>query len=435
MPMARIISLVVFFCILHCLYTFSAIADCISRDTVSVKFMFRSGVSEIDSAFSDNAAAIRSIRAVFNDASAGKYGIGAVSLRSSASPEGSFTFNRTLCDGRLRSLYEYVPQLRDFTSGNEQSGVDWAMLSSYVEASEKEWKEDVLDIICNTPVWVFDGNIIVDGRKRRLMNLHGGRTWNELSGMYFPHMRYVECSVEREIPDSVPVVVKKCREPLCLSSVSDFGFTDNDTGFYVVADTCVRTDKIYATAADGGSDVDVALGTNLLYDMALVPNLGVEVSFGRHWTLSAYGMYAWWSRNASHRYWRLYGGEFDFKASISSFLKGNPEAVPFVGHYAGIYFQMLSYDLEFGGKGYLADRWTYGAGISYSYYLAAGSRFRFGFNIGVGYLWGRYKGYHPEDDCYVWDRTSMRRWFGPTKAGVSLVYILGAGGGRKGGGK
>ena len=45
--------------------------------------------------------------------------------------------------------------------------------------------------------------------------------------------------------------------------------------------------------------------------------------------------------------------------------------------------------------------------------------------IGLGYLGGEYQEYLPKDGHYVWQATKQRRWFGPTKAEVSLVWLLG----------
>ena len=52
----------------------------------------------------------------------------------------------------------------------------------------------------------------------------------------------------------------------------------------------------------------VALKTNLLYDALLVPNIGIEVSLGKQWTVAGEGMLAWWSSDRNNRYWQTYGG-------------------------------------------------------------------------------------------------------------------------------
>ena len=92
-----------------------------------------------------------------------------------------------------------------------------------------------------------------------------------------------------------------------------------------------------------------------------------------------------------------------------------------------MYGQIVTYDFELGGKGYLGDKWSYGGGVAYGYSLPVGHRFNVDFTLGIGYLGGLYKEYIPLDGHYVWQTTKKRRWFGPTKAGISLVWLIGRG--------
>ena len=87
------------------------------------------------------------------------------------------------------------------------------------------------------------------------------------------------------------------------------------------------------------------------------------------------------------------------------------------GHHVGVYGQMLTYDVEWGGRGYMGDRWSWAAGVSYGYSLPVGRHFNIDFTLGVGYLQGDYMKYRPEDDCYVWDSTHRKEWFGPHPGG------------------
>ena len=103
------------------------------------------------------------------------------------------------------------------------------------------------------------------------------------------------------------------------------------------------------------------------------------------------------------------------------------------GHHAGLYYQLLTYDFEFGNRGYQGGRWSHAIGVSYGYSLSLNRRFNIDFTLGIGYLWGEYKRYHAADGCYVWDSTNDLRWFGPTKAGISLVCMIGRQGAGKGG--
>lgn len=174
----------------------------------------------------------------------------------------------------------------------------------------------------------------------------------------------------------------------------------------------------------------VLLKNNMLYDAAAIPNIGLEVSLGSGWSVGADWMYAWWSRNSSHRFWRVYGGDVEVRRWFSP---RRTSRSLMCGHHVGVYGQMLTYDVEWGGRGYMGDRWSWAAGVSYGYSLPVGRHFNIDFTLGVGYLQGDYMKYRPEDDCYVWDSTHRKEWFGPTRAEVSLVWYIGGRDVRKGG--
>ena len=165
----------------------------------------------------------------------------------------------------------------------------------------------------------------------------------------------------------------------------------------------------------------VAVRTNLLYAAALLPNLGVEVPLGRGWSVGAEWMYAWWGGRAHDRYWRTYGGDLE----VRRYFGRRASEKTLAGHHLGLYGQMTTYDFSLGGRGYLNDRWSWGAGIEYGYSLPVCERLHFDFGIGIGYLGGEYESYEPRDGHYVWQRTRKLRWVGPTKAEVSLVWLIG----------
>ena len=180
----------------------------------------------------------------------------------------------------------------------------------------------------------------------------------------------------------------------------------------------------------------MALKSNLLYDALLVPNIGIEVPIGDRWSVSAAWMYAWWSNDHRHKSWRIYGGELEGRYWLPS-----AGTKPLQRHHVGIYTQMVMYDLKWGERGYMGGRpgstiWcegNYGAGVSYGYSLPISSIFQLDFTIGVGFLGGLYREYYFDDDCYVYDRTRRMRYWGPTKAEVSLVWLIPYGKKQKGG--
>lgn len=163
----------------------------------------------------------------------------------------------------------------------------------------------------------------------------------------------------------------------------------------------------------------IALKTNALYDILLTPNIGVEIPVYGKWSVAANWMYAWWKADPSSWYHRIYGGDIEVRRYI-----GNTSS-PLTGWHVGAYAQMLTYDFEWGGTGYLGDKWSYAAGAAVGYSKNIAKNLNLDFTLGVGYLTGEYMEYKPIDNCYVWQATKQRHWIGPTKAEVSLVWLLG----------
>lgn len=176
----------------------------------------------------------------------------------------------------------------------------------------------------------------------------------------------------------------------------------------------------------------MAVKTNMLYDIALVPNIGLEFYLGHNLSIAGNWMYSWWKSDPKAWYWRTYGGDL----ALRWWFGGKAQEKPLQGHHIGLYGQIVTYDFEIGGMGYLGDKWTYGGGLEYGYSLPVAKRLNIDFTLGVGYLGGEYKEYLPIDGHYVWQATKMRHWFGPTKAEISLSWLIGCGNYNKGkGGK
>lgn len=69
-------------------------------------------------------------------------------------------------------------------------GIAWGMLREQVAASDMAGRDEVLDILDHTPLWIYDDdNRIVDGRKKQLMDLQGGKPYNYMLEHFFPELR------------------------------------------------------------------------------------------------------------------------------------------------------------------------------------------------------------------------------------------------------
>lgn len=167
----------------------------------------------------------------------------------------------------------------------------------------------------------------------------------------------------------------------------------------------------------------MAIKNNMLYDLVLVPNIGVEFYLGKNWSIVANWHYSWWKTDRKHWYWRTYGGDLALRYWLGEAAKRKP----LTGHHLGAYGQIITYDFETGNKGYLADRWSWSAGVEYGYSLPIARRLNIDFTIGVGYHKGDVKKYLPIDGHYVWQSTERRQYVGPTKLEVSLAWLIGCG--------
>ena len=163
--------------------------------------------------------------------------------------------------------------------------------------------------------------------------------------------------------------------------------------------------------------------TNMLYDLAAIPNVGAEFYLGKNFSIAANLMYSWWNLDKKNWYWRTYGGDL----AVRYWLGKEANEKPLTGHHVGIYGQGLTYDFEVGKKGFLAAQPNWSAGLEYGYSLPIAKVLNLDFTLGLGYHWGIFEEYLPIDGHFVWQATKKRQYIGPTKLEVSLVWLLGHG--------
>ena len=357
-----------------------------------------------------------------------------IRIQSSASPEGNSKYNKELARKRGEELRDYLKgslSLPDSVFMLRPLGEGWDELAEKLARTDAPWRDKAITIIRDTPEWVVREGKVVDGRKRQLMNLEGGRAWHYMKENLFDSLRsgaLVICEVERiehvkPEPEYTPAEVKQATD-MTAEGTEETPATETESTatLYNKEDETVSQDNTTREEETEKKPFYMAAKTNLLYDAALVPNVGLEFYLGKGWSIGGNWMYAWWSKDSKHRYWRIYGGELD----IRKYFGRKAAEKPLQGHHLGVYAQGLTYDFETGGKGYLSD-FSYGFGLEYGYSLPVAKRLNLDFGIGIGYGGGKYKVYEPEDDCYVYKETKRRHWFGPTRAEISLIWLLGRG--------
>lgn len=185
-------------------------------------------------------------------------------------------------------------------------------------------------------------------------------------------------------------------------------------------------EDLYATEI--GHPVTVHLRTNLLYDVCLLPNIGMEWKIADRYTLVGSIMGTWLSSRSKNRFWRINAAEVELRRWHGGFF----DAFTTHGFHYGVYASCGRFDLEWGGKGQMSD-FSYSGGLALGYAFPIGRTLSLDASAGVGYVGGRYKEYEPENGNYVWKADKQRHYFGPTKAELTLVWHIEFGKGKGGG--
>ena len=395
------------------------------QDSLRTTIYFRPGYSLLELSYRDNAANMKALTQGIQTIKGNPcVQLQHIRILSAASPEGNSALNKRVAKRRGERLRNYLKEtlvLPDSIFTVSSAGEDWQGLAALIAKEKTPWRNKALQIIRHTPEWVTRNGKVVDGRKRQLQNLDGGKAWKYMLDNHFYTLRtgaVVVCEVKTLAAESTPSAAEASLEQARHESASQQSASQSPSSppFPAIPSQVHPESQAPPVASY------FALKSNLLYDALLVPNLSLEASIGSGWTLGAGGMFAWWSKDAKHRYWRIYGGGLEIRKYFGTLSKSKP----LQGHHLGIYGDFLTYDFEFGAKGY-QSKVTYAAGIKYGYSHPIANRLNLDFALGIGYLHSNYKTYVPRDGCYVYQETKKRKWLGPTQAEISLVWLLGKG--------
>ena len=414
------------------------------------EFLFGQGDGELNPALADNSrqlTVLDSIAADFEKVSIqNRY----VILHSYTSPDGSLEVNENLARRRADVVEKtFDSQLKTDAHVIYKSHLfEWDEVEQMARVDDQLPNRDKVLAIFGSEErqLTIDNAVASDDLITKIKSIDTGETYSYIAKNYFPRLNRVVLEVrymgnysqpvaerrvisERvfyrdmttgEVLDSIGVKLEPLQPEMPVTKEIEPVLTESQREY---KDTVKVTEHMsfWDTV-----NHNLAVKTNLLYDVALVPNVGLEWRFSDHISASANWMYAWWSRDSKHDYWRIYGGDVELK-----YWFGHKSGRKLTGHHVGAYGGILTYDFEWGGKGYMGEKWSHMFGVSYGYSLPIAKHLNLDFNIGLGYLGGEYYEYEPEGDAYYWHQTKKRHWIGPTKAEISLVWLLGANNKRK----
>ena len=382
----------------------------------SVNVYFRVGHRQFDPSFGNNRlemdSFIAKVREVTNVGD-----IESIVVRAYASPDGVSTTNERLARYRCESIADYIVTHADVNSSlikQIPGGVGWDELRRLVvENPDVPSREEVLRILDNTPVWIYNSaGKIVNGRKKQLMELNGGRPYNWMLANLFPLVRNgvgVILYLKDKTEDKTDIIDNSEDNSLSSDSSDLLETTQPSDSLYVSVSTAEVAEKVTEYEYRRHH---FALKTNILYDAVLMPNLEFEWLINKHWSVSLEGDVAWW-KPKENKVYRMAIVSPEARYHI------NPRGL-WHGMYVGAFVGGGLYQLENGGDGYRGEGGM--GGLSFGYMLPLGKYFFMEAAIGGGYMHTKYKVYEPRDGHRLYMRTKSLNYFGPLKLKLSIAW-------------
>lgn len=393
---------------------------------------FRFDDATLQSEFSNNSIALKQLDSVLANLS--ENAKVEVEIDGWASPEGVYAHNLDLAKRRALSAQNYLLNHYSFlkdhisiTSAKE----DWDGLAASVAADQNISKELRNKVVC---IITLTGQ--VDARKKMIQELP---QYMYFKRMHYPALRRAEVRVfiTEEAPVTLPEITPEpadttttqtqpvvIPEPADTTAIISPVTDTDDSELNIILGQSNRdmpnewlNSRKQETVEEPERHTTFAIKTNLIKPAL---NLGAEFAIGDDWSAGASWHYAWLKMPSRNLFWQTYGGEMYGRYWFGA----AHENARLTGHHVGIYGQAYTYDFELGGNGVMADRFNFGGGIEYGYALPLTKNLAFDFSLGLGYFTGEMKNYTPMDGHYVWQSTVINRWFGPTRAEASLVWII-----------
>jgi hypothetical protein len=168
-----------------------------------------------------------------------------------------------------------------------------------------------------------------------------------------------------------------------------------------------------------------SLKTNMLYNMALTPNVAAEVPIGRRWSLSAGFMRGWWLERGWAFCWQVQVTELEARY----WLRRNESLPVQTGWFVGAFAATGFYDFQLERSRGVQGEITAMGGISGGYLFPLGQAWRLELSAGAGYLLSDYRRYEVvhADGSHVLVKSELDRQLKaiyPLKAGVTLVWVF-----------
>lgn len=184
---------------------------------------------------------------------------------------------------------------------------------------------------------------------------------------------------------------------------------------------------IMLSGISGVKSQNVAVKTNLLYDVASTINLGLEVGLAPKWTLDVSGNFNGWTLSHDRR-WKHWLVQPEARYWFCDRFSGHFVAV----HAHGGQYNVggLKNGISFLGSDlsklsdYRYQGWFVGGGVAYGYAWILGRHWNLEAELGLGYAYTRFDKFRCAGCGKKLDTGQSHHYFGPTKLAINLVYVF-----------
>lgn len=407
----------------------------------SVRIYYRTGYRYVEPLYRDNGMQLarftESVRRALRDRT-----IECIVVRSGASPDGANRANELLSERRADSLSSWIVRHGSVPASlidRQAAGIAWDELRAQVAASGMPYRDEVLDVLDNTPVWIFDErNRVVGGRKQRLMDLRGGEPYRYMLREFFPDLRSSVVVTlyfrSEETPGSTqpsaaapPPAEEPVREPEPGLKPAE----NDEPQPATVPDTAAapeRTDEAgeaipavtgKASPEAKGWTPRLAVKTNAVGWAMAISNVAVEIDLSQRLSLNIPVYYSAWNYFSGTTKFRMLAAQPELRYWPTRDRR----------FFAGVHFGVASYNLALGGKWRIQDHDgttpALGGGVSVGYRMPLGrsDRWNVEFSLGAGAYHLHYDKFHNEPGG-AYSSTVRKTFFGVDNAAVSFSYTF-----------
>lgn len=382
---------------------------------------FRVNSMAVDSSFLSNAAEMHEmVTFLHNIQQDSTISIVEVLLSGSASPEGSYQYNKKLAQGRLNSLEKIIRSEADIPDSiitRSDDYISWDYLKSQVEVSNLERRDEVIAILEEQPrlVEYYNSDTHIDNRIIKLRKLDGGKVWKQMNDLFFESMRNA-CVVFVIYKQELPIYIA----PAIIPDTAAIEPQLDDEEAEIIPDSVVIVENIIPDATNEWRR-RLYIKTNAVGLGLAIANVAAEIDIAKHWSVSIPVNYSAWNYFVTTVKFRT----FAINPEVRYWFSENNDDF-FIGAHFGFAYYNFAFNGDYRYQDHYCETPAVGGGLSVGYRMpiSKNNRWQMEFSVGAGIYPLHYDVFYNTPDYRdgLMKESIRRTFFGIDQIAVSFLY-------------